>query len=179
MKIKIISGSPRKESVSRRVALFLFETLKKHPDHEFELIEMRDNELPFFQQGWSKPEDVPEKWKALGEKMFEAEGYILVTPEYNGSYSPALKNMFDHFPKQSHKPFGIVTASDGALGGMRASQQMQLMIAALFGVLCPNMLIVPRMHEKFDAEGNLLDESFQKAVDVFLKEFLWLASKLD
>ena len=45
---------------------------------------------------------------------------LLVTPEYNGSYTPALKNLFDHFPKQSRKPFGIVTASPGALGGMRA-----------------------------------------------------------
>ena len=69
--------------------------------------------------------------------MFEADAFILVSPEYNGSYSPAMKNLVDHFPKQHHKPFGIATASPGPLGGIRASQQMQLLVNALFGIASP------------------------------------------
>ena len=77
-----------------------------------------------------------------------------------------------------HKTFGIVTASPGIMGGMRASQQMQLLINALFGIGSPHMLITPQVDKKFDADGNLLDESFLKSVDVFVSEFLWLAESL-
>jgi NAD(P)H-dependent FMN reductase len=110
--------------------------------------------------------------------MFEADAFILVTPEYNGSYTPALKNLFDHFPKQSHKAFGVVTASPGILGGVRASQQVQLLINALFGIGSPHMLITPQVEKKFDASGNLIDPAFQKNIDVFVSEFLWLAENI-
>jgi NAD(P)H-dependent FMN reductase len=89
-----------------------------------------------------------------------------------------MKNLLDHFPKQSRKAFGIVTASPGAMGGMRATQQMQLLIGALFGILSPYMLVTPGIDKKFDAEGNLLDESFRRQIDLFVKEFLWLAESV-
>jgi NAD(P)H-dependent FMN reductase len=89
-----------------------------------------------------------------------------------------MKNLLDFYPKQSHKAFGIVTASPGAMGGMRATQQMQLLVAALFGILSPYMLVVPAVEKKFDLEGNLLDDSFQRNVSQFVNEFLWLAESL-
>lgn len=110
--------------------------------------------------------------------MFSANAFILVTPEFNGSYTPAMKNLLDHFPKQGRKPFGIVTASPGMMGGIRATQQMQLLINALFGIASPHMLVVGAVDKKFDAEGNLLDKSFEKNVDVFVNEFLWLIESL-
>lgn len=178
MRIEIISGSPRHESITVRVAKFLQKFLSETTTHEVNLLDVRDFPLPAIQKVWTSLEAVPEEWKHLGERMFSADAFILVTPEFNGSYSPAMKNLLDHFPKQSHKPFGIVTASVGAMGGMRASQQMQLLVAALFGIASPQMLITPLADKKFDAEGNLLDESFQKQAKFFVKEYLWLAEKL-
>ena len=110
--------------------------------------------------------------------MFAADAFVLVTPEYNGSYTPALKNLLDHYPKQSRKAFGIVTASPGAMGGMRATQQLQLLVNAFFGIASPHMLIVPAVDKKFDAAGNLTDEHFKKSIDLFTREFLWLAESL-
>jgi NAD(P)H-dependent FMN reductase len=89
-----------------------------------------------------------------------------------------MKNLIDHFPKQHHKPFGIVTASPGAMGGIRASQQMQLLINALFGIASPYMLVVPQVDKKFGTDGTLLDESFQNNIHNFVTEFLWLAENL-
>jgi NAD(P)H-dependent FMN reductase len=110
--------------------------------------------------------------------MFAADAFILVTPEYNGSYSPALQNLLDHFPKQARKPFGIVTSSVGAMGGMRASQQTLLFVPALFGVASPYLLIVPHADKKFTPEGVLVDEAFTNSVHTFVSEFLWLAETL-
>lgn len=178
MNIVIISGSPRKGSVTHRVALHLQQRLQQQTTFQADLLSLQDWDVPPMQSLWSNLDVVPEVFKPLARTIFEADAIILVSPEYNGSYAPAMKNLLDHFPKQHHKAMAIVTASPGAMGGMRASQQMQLLIAALFGVLSPYMLITPAVDKKFNEAGELIDPSFEKSIDVFLNEFLWLAKAL-
>jgi NAD(P)H-dependent FMN reductase len=178
MRIEIISGSPRTTSVTKRVALHLKKWLNHNTSHEVDIIDMKDWNIPPVQSVWVAPEKAPAEFQPLAERIFNADAYILVTPEYNGSYSPAMKNMLDHFPKRLHKPFGIVTASPGAMGGIRASQQLLQLVPALFGIASPNMLITPAVDKKFNADGDLLDESFQQAVHTFVTDFLWLSEKL-
>ena len=179
MNIEIISGSPRVNSVTHRVVLHLKKYLSETTGHHINVIDVRDWEINVLQQEVFKSVDAaPVEFKPLAKRMFEADAFILVTPEYNGSYTPALKTLFDHFPKQSRKPFGIVTASPGALGGMRAAIQLQTLIYALFGIGSPHMLVTPTVEKKFDEAGDLLDASFQKNIDVFVTEFLWLAEHI-
>ena len=130
------------------------------------------------QEVYTSVEKAPEELKPLARRMFDANAFILISPEYNGSYAPALKNLFDHFPKQMHKAFGIVTASPGALGGVRAALQLQMLVYALFGIGSPYMLVVPQIEKKFDKEGNLIDPAFQNAVNTFVTEFLWIAERI-
>src|SRR5262245_46447886 len=144
MRIEIISGSPRVNSITRRVAIHLKNWLKQNTSHDVDILDLKDwTNLPPVQTVFVSVEKTPQEFKPLAERIFNADAFILATPEYNGSYSPALKNMLDHFPKQHHKPFGIVTASPGAMGGMRAAQQLLLLVPALFGVASPYLLIVP------------------------------------
>lgn len=178
MKIVIISGSPRGNSITYRVALHLENILKQTTDHEVDIIDLREVEMPQLQKVYTTVDAAPEKYRTVARKMFEASAYILVTPEYNGSYSAPLKNLLDHFPKQHHKVFGIVTASTGMLGGVRAALQLQELIFALFGIGSPYMLVTPQVDKKFDIDGNLLDTGFQKSVDLFVNEFVWLAEKI-
>jgi NAD(P)H-dependent FMN reductase len=178
MNIEIISGSPREKSITNRIAVFLKNYLQDTTEHHVDIIDARNYELPHLQEVWTSVEKAPTAFKPLAQRVFEADAFILVSPEFNGSYAPALKNLLDHFPKQHRKPFAIVTGSPGAFGGIRATQQMQLLVAALFGILAPNMLVTPMADKKFDEGGNLTDPGFQKAIDNFLAEFLWLAESL-
>jgi NAD(P)H-dependent FMN reductase len=178
MRIEIIAGSARVNSVTYRVALYLQNWLKQNSSHDIGIIDLRKWDLPSVQNTWSALDKVPAAFMPLAERVYNADAFILVSPEYNGSYSPALKNLLDHFPKQYHKPFGIVTASPGALGGMRAAQQLLLLVPALFGTASPHLLIIPAVDKKFSPDGDLLEDSFQDAVHNFINEFLWLAEKL-
>ncbi|MFZ9718166.1 MAG: NADPH-dependent FMN reductase [Chitinophagaceae bacterium] len=178
MNVEIISGSPRKDSVSYRVALFLQKHLATRAHYHTGVLDVREWNLPLLQEVFSSVENTPEPYKPLSKRIFEADAFILVTPEYNGSYTPALKNLLDHYPKQARKAFGIVTASPGMMGGMRATQQMQLLVNAFFGIASPHMLIVPGVDKKFDPDGNLIDENFRKNIDQFTNEFCWLAERL-
>ena len=179
MNIEIVSGSPRKGSVTYRLAIFLQKILLEKTSHNVNVIDVREWNFPTLQeQVYSSIDNTPEHYKPLAKRMFGAHAFIIVTPEYNGSYTPSMKDLFDRFPKQFHKAFGIVTASTGAMGGMRASQQLQLLVGALFGIPSPYMLITPQVDKKFDASGNLVDESFSNSIHTFLTEFLWLAERI-
>ena len=178
MKIEIISGSPREQSLTRRVAIHLEKWIRQNTDLETGIIDLREWNLPPVQSVFVSVDQTPVEYKALAERIFKADAFVLVSPEYNGSYSPALKNLLDHFPKQHHKAFGIVTASPGAMGGIRASQQMQLLVGALFGIASPYMLIVPQVDKKFDSDGKLTDQSFENNIRNFVTEFLWLTEQL-
>ena len=121
MNIEIISGSPRGNSVTHRIVLYLKKYLSQTTEHNINIIDVRDWKMNVLQQEvYRNTETAPLELQPLVQRMFNADAFILVTPEYNGSYTPALKTLFDHFPKQSRKTFGIVTASPGVLGGVRA-----------------------------------------------------------
>lgn len=178
MRIEVISGSPRQQSVTIRVAKYFYNRFQNE-GHDVGMIDVKEWPFPAYQQTvFSQPEAAPAELQPVVARMLSADAFVLVTPEYNGSYTPALKNLFDHFPKQSRKVFGLVTASPGALGGARATQQLLLLVPALFGIASPHLLITPQVEQKFDAEGTLVDAGFQKGVDTFLNEFLWLAKSL-
>lgn len=179
MNIEIVSGSPRQSSVTVRVALHLRKLLTETTPHQVGIIDVREWNFPTLQEEvYASVDQTPDPYKPLAKRMFEADAFIIVTPEYNGSYTPPMKNLFDHFPKQEKKAFGIVTASTGALGGIRASQQLLLLVPALFGIPSPYMLVTPQVDKKFDAEGNLVDPSFYNSVHNFASRFVWLAERL-
>lgn len=178
MKIEIISGSARTNSVTRRVAKYLHTYFSENTGHETGLIDLQEWKLPSLQTVFTSVENTPAEYRALSERIFSADAFILVSPEYNGSYSPAMKNLLDHFPKQHRKPMGIVTASPGANGGLRAAMQMQQLVIALFGIVSPYMLIVPAVDKKFDEKGALLDQAFTNNIHNFVTEYLWLAESV-
>ena len=178
MRIEIISGSSRENSITNRVALHLQKRLKESTEHEINTLDVRDHFMPELQRVFTSVDVTPQEYKDLAKRMFEADAFILVSPEYNGSFSAPMKNLLDHFPKQHHKVFGIATASPGALGGIRAAIQLQQLVFALFGIGSPFMLVTPMVDKKFDLEGNLIDPSFEKSVETFVNEFLWLAERV-
>lgn len=178
MKITIISGSPRGNSITHRVALHLQKAITERTAHTVTILDVRQIEFPQLQSIFTSVESTPQQYKTVATQMLSADAFILLSPEYNGSYSAALKNLLDHFPKQHHKVFAISTASPGGLGGVRAALQLQELIFALFGIGSPYMLVIPQVDKKFDEHGNLFDDGFKKSVDLFIKEFVWLAEKI-
>jgi chromate reductase len=180
MHITLLAGSPRKGSISLRVALHLQEQLKKVEGMAVALINMQDEHLPPIQEVWTNAQKAPKDKQELYEKMDATDGFIVVTPEYNGGYSPALKNFLDHFPKQVYqrKPWGVVSSSTGAMGGMRAALQVQLLGYGLMAIGSPKMLVTPFADKKFAEDGTLMDDSFEPAIRGFLEDYLWLAGKI-
>ena len=102
-RVLVITGSPRIESRSARLAKHLYERLKQEDGFEVSLLDVRDFKLPQFETVFETVETTPEIFRADAENFLSADAYIVVRPEYNGSFTSALQNLFDHFPRQQRK----------------------------------------------------------------------------
>jgi NAD(P)H-dependent FMN reductase len=127
-KIGIIISTTRQGRFGERVARWIDELSRSRKDLAFEIVDLRDYPLPFFDQPMSPrfaPIDTPEatRWAA---KMASLDGYVFVTAEYNRSISAVLKNALDHiYFEPARKPAAFV--GYGAVGAARAVEQLRLM----------------------------------------------------
>jgi NAD(P)H-dependent FMN reductase len=130
LKIAIIIGSTRPGRNGEAVAKWVYEIAKKRRDAEFELVDIKDFELPLLDEPvppsmgqYSKPHT--KRWAA---KINSFDGFVFVTPEYNHGISGALKNAIDFlFAEWNNKAAGFV--SYGSVGGARAVEQLRLVLA--------------------------------------------------
>ena len=134
IKIQILIGSTRQNRFSEKPANYLFEELKKREDTQAELIDLRDWPLPFYDEpippSGNKGNYVNPLGKQWANKIGEADGYIMVTPEYNHGYPAVLKNAIDWVGPEWHKkPVGFV--SYGSALGSRAIEQLRQVVIEL------------------------------------------------
>jgi NAD(P)H-dependent FMN reductase len=110
-RIGIIIGSTREGRFGERPAHWIHEIARQRTDLDFELIDLRDYPLPFFNEPMS-PAWAPVKNEAAqrwGDKLAAFDGLIVVTPEYNHGPSAVLKNALDYAYKEFvRKPIGFV-----------------------------------------------------------------------
>jgi len=130
IKIGIIIGSTRPGRVGEAVAKWVYEMSKERDDAEYELIDIKDYDLPLLDEpkSASLQEYSKEHTKKWSAKINECDGYIFVTPEYNHSTSAALKNALDFlYNEWTNKAAGFV--SYGSIGGSRAVEALRLIMA--------------------------------------------------
>jgi NAD(P)H-dependent FMN reductase len=131
-RIGIIIGSTRAGRFGERPAHWIHEIARQRTDLDFELIDLRDYPLPFFNEPMS-PAWAPVKNEAAlrwGDKLAAFDGLIVVTPEYNHGPSAVLKNALDYAYKEFvRKPIAFV--GYGGVGAARAVEQLRLIAVEL------------------------------------------------
>jgi NAD(P)H-dependent FMN reductase len=142
----VIIGSTRQNRFSEKPARYIFDELKKKENIQVELIDLRDWPLPFYDEVVSPAVNKGNYSNELGKKwavkVGEADGYIMVTPEYNHGYSAVLKNALDWvFPEWNGKPVGFV--SYGNVGGARAIEQLRQVVIELEMVPIRSAIHIP------------------------------------
>lgn len=188
MKFLIFLGSvrdstpPRPARLGMRVALACMQCFKaRFGEHEIELIDALDYPLdPVFKPHFSYANGkAPAHLNELAEKIKACDGYIMVSPEYNHSMSPALANLLNHFGSSlfSYKPSAIVTYSAGQWGGMRAAVGMRSFLSELGCLSVSAMIHVPKAQTVFQEDGTTQEGEDQGTwFDYFARTFnqlLW------
>ncbi len=127
MLLEVITGTTREGRFSELVAAWVMQRLAGHDAFDLELVDLRDHPLPFFdgeapaRTGRDYPEEVVGRFS---EVIDRADGYVLLTAEYNHGYPAVLKNAMDStFVEWRRKPVAFV--GWGNTGGARAIEQLR------------------------------------------------------
>ena len=171
--IPLILGTPRKGRASENVARFVFGELSKREGVETELIDVRGLGLAADDEGESI------KDAEFSSKMSRADALVIVTPEYNHGYPGLLKHALDSNLKEYiHKAVGLCGVSAGGFGGTRAVENLLPVLRELGLVTIFWDGNFSGAHKLFDESGKILDDSYVRRVDKFLKELIWMARTL-
>ena len=130
IKLAVILGSTRPGRRGEAVAKWVYDLAKKRSDAEFELVDIKDFNLPILDEPNQAvmQQYTKEHTKVWSQKIASFDGYIFVTPEYNHSTCGALKNAIDFLYKEwNNKAAGFV--GYGGTGGTRAVEHLRLVMA--------------------------------------------------
>lgn len=174
MRITAMVGSLRQQSYNRQLAL----TIQERYRDKFTLSIADIHSLPLFNQ--DEEEDAPQPVRALRGAITEADGIMLITPEYNWSLPGVLKNALDWLSRvervMTGKPVMIAGVSTGSMGTIRAQLHLREILAAMRVRLLPppgNEILINGAAQKFDAAaGRLTDEAALKHIDDVIGRFV-------
>ena len=182
MKSAILYGSTRNHREGIRAARSMEKALKER-GHEVSLIDplSEDHELPLLDKMYKEFEvgEAPPNLERIAGILDDADGFVVVTGEYNHSIPPALKNLLDHFQKEYlFKPSGIVSYSAGSFGGVRAAVHLRVILAELGTPSISSILPVPKVQESLKEDGTAFDSKHEQRVKGFLEEYEWYLKAL-
>ncbi|MEK9173518.1 MAG: NAD(P)H-dependent oxidoreductase [Patescibacteria group bacterium] len=181
-KIQIVIGSTRENRVGDKVGKWFYKHASKREDAVFELVDLRDWPLPFYDEvtgpGYLKGNYKTPKAKEWAAKVAEADGYVIVHPEYNHGYSAVLKNALDYaYTEWNNKPVAFVSYGGGAAGA-RATEQLREVAVELQMAPIREAIHIPMIWEALDENGEPKNPVFTERIDPVLNQLLWWVKPL-
>ncbi len=187
-KILAFAGSLRKDSYNKKLVKIAAHAAEQ-AGGEVTLIDLNDYPLPVYSGDIEELEGIPANALKLKELFSNSDGFIISSPEYNSSLSGALKNAIDWVsrpasPKEVYlscftdKVALIISASVGALGGLRGLVHLRLILQNINVFVIPGQKSISNAMEAFDATGNLKSTEQQEAIKGLGKQLVETTRKL-
>jgi len=184
-RIQAIVGTTRPDRFSEKAVAWLAVRLEDRSDLDLEVVDLRDHPLPLFEQRTPPARSLRsypnEDVARLGRRVDQADGYIMVTGEYNHGYPASLKNALDHlFPEFNRKPVAFV--GYGNVGGARAIEQLRQVVVELeMAPLRHAIHILPQVMIEVMKAGQFsvdLFRSLDDRLELLTTDLLWWAEAL-
>jgi len=176
----VVYGSARRARQGIKAARFIVRQLEAR-GHTVTLVDSEEQQLPVLDLMYKEYDEgeAPAAMEAIAETFRKADGFIVVSGEYNHSIPAALKNVLDHFQKEYlYKPSGIVTYSAGPFGGVRGIANLRAILAELGTPSIPSAFPISQVFKAFDDDGSPADNAYNERVVRFLDEYEWYANAM-
>src|SRR5438067_8684658 len=151
-------------------------------------LDLRDLALPLYDGDLEAQSGLPEGARRLKQLMLAHDAFLISSPEYNSSISGVLKNAIDWASRPvpgepplvwfSGKIVGLMAASPGGFGGIRALATLRAILENLGSIVIPKQVALPRAHEAFNEAGVLKDPKLQASIDALAQQLVEITSKL-
>lgn len=184
-KVLLIIGSTRPNRFADKPVAWILDRLKDRDDFELKILDLRDHPLPMYESAVSPARsgrDYPtEALARLGAAIDWADGFIIVSSEYNHGYPAVLKNALDSvFVEFNRKPVAFV--SYGSVGGGRAVEQLRLVAVELEMAplrhavhILPDLMRPAMTTDSFSPE---MFESLDSRLEMLVTDLLWWTNAL-
>ena len=187
-KILALAGSARKASWNRKLLRIAVEATEQ-AGATVTVVDFRTHPLPLYDGDLEDELGLPENVLRLKQQMAESDGLLITSPEYNGFITPLLKNAIDwasRSPAGNDHPLecyrgkvaAILSASPGALGGMRGLVHVRQLLTNLGTVVLPEQVTVGSAFKAFDDEGVLTEKRKQEQVYSLCQRLVDVAGRL-
>ncbi|MGI4813591.1 MAG: NADPH-dependent FMN reductase [Janthinobacterium lividum] len=180
MTIAVLLGSVRRDRQGIKAARFVIDALTQR-GHEAVLVDPLELQLPLLDRMYKEhaPGTAPDNLEQLATLYRRADGFLIVSGEYNNGIPPALKNLLDHFLEEYFwRPSGIVCYSAGQFGGVRAAMQLRMTLAEVGMPSIPSLMPIPRIGQALSDVGDPAEDRLNTSLTRFLDEFFWYAQAL-
>ena len=172
--ILAFAGSTRRESFNGKLIRVAADAARAEGT-PVTLIDLRDFPLPLFDQDLEAGQGMPPAAVQLQDLFLKHQGLLISAPEYNSSITPLLKNTIDWAtrPEAKGEPAliafkdkvaGLVSASPGALGGLRGLVHLRSILGNIGVLVLPTQFALSRAGDAFSADGSLKDPKQHAAV---------------
>nr|MDZ8228703.1 NAD(P)H-dependent oxidoreductase [Nostoc sp. ChiQUE02] len=173
-KILAFAGSTRIDSYNKKLVKIAAAGAKA-AGAEVTYIDLRDLPLPLYDEDLEAQEGLPANARTFKELMISHQGLLIASPEYNSSLTAVLKNAIDWAsrPAPNEAPLAafagkvasIMSASPGALGGLRGLVHLRSILGNIKVLVLPDQIAVPKAYEAFNPDGTLVDPKQQESIE--------------
>jgi chromate reductase, NAD(P)H dehydrogenase (quinone) len=188
LKILVIPGSTRTGSLNARLAATVAHQFAQ-ADAEVTRISLGDFPLPIYDGDLQSRSGVPMNAINLKRMIGAHHGVLIVTPEYNSSVPPLLKNAIDWVTRVQDPPeprgqvfrdraFAIASASGGRLGGTRALAALRLILSACHATVIPNQLALSFAEQAYDDMDRLKQPADIEALDALVRQLTDVSQRM-
>ena len=166
-RLLVFAGSSRTGSLNTRLARAAA-AVAESMGATVTLVSLADFEMPLYDGDLEAEHGIPEGVQRWKRALIEHDGFIVASPEYNGSLSPLLKNAIDWASRREGdeprlvafqgKVVGLLAASPGGLGGLRALPHVRTILSGIGAHVVPRQFALGGAHQAFADDGSLADE---------------------
>ena len=180
--ILCFAGSARKKSLNKQLAKQAA-GIAQAAGADGQFIDLADYTLPLYHGDEETELGLPEHAKTLKAMFTAADGLFIVSPEYNSSISPLLKNTID-WVSRSHteneialsayqgKIAGLAAASPGGLGGLRGLPPLRILLCNIGVTVVPHQTAVGSAYDKINEQGEFTDEAALAGIEKTIKSMM-------
>ena len=190
MKLLVFAGSTRAGSWNRKLARAAA-AIARDQGADVTHLELGDYDVPMYNADLEARGTPPDVMR-LKQVLYEHPAWIVCTPEYNASYPALLKNTLDwvsspvksdpvwndDFRSTREKVVGVLSASPGALGGLRAQSHLVPLLFNLHCWVCPTVYALSRAPDAFDANGELASQPARERVAKVIGHVMWATGRM-
>lgn len=188
VKILAFAGSARKYSLNKKL-LKIAAAGAEAAGGDITLVDLAEFEMPLFNQDLESEQGMPEKAGELKSLMRAHDGFLIASPEYNGAFSPLLKNAIDWASRSEGddesplvayrgKTAAILATSPGGLGGMRGLVMLRMLLGNLGVIVLPDQQAVPNGFQSFNDDGSMNDAKLEKRIRTLGESLVQFTKKL-